>query len=194
VNWVLETVTANHVEVDDVAPWNDHSPDRLREGLISLPRLTRQNLFPPIAFLFDLSLARKLGGYDPELPVLGDWDFHLRYCQEADIWVHPEMLAFYHHRTNVTGDLGNTVVAGKAKHDLYNAFLRNKLLRGADSPVAAAMVLLREQGLGAMVETVQAKHQYKREKRKRSKIGVYLSELNRKRKRLRKGRREAHAE
>lgn len=212
VNQIHETVTANHIQIETVHPFNEHSPDKLREGLISLPRLAMQNLYPPIAFLFDLSLARKLGGFDANLPVLGDWDFNLRFCQEADIWVHPERLAFYHHRQNATGDLGNTVIHGLANHRLYNVYLRNKLLRSTDSPLSAAMVLLREQGLelqalqnkleGVHQEVNQTSHAVvqhmipmmkKALKGRRSKLGAFLSELNRKRKRLRKSRRrETH--
>lgn len=196
VNWVLETVTANHIKIDRVEPWNEDSQYRLKEGLISLPQLAIKNLYPPIAFIFDLSLARQLGGFDQNLPVLGDWDFHLRFCMEADIWIHPELLAFYHHRPNASGEMGNTVIAGKAKHELYNAYVRNKLLRTASDPVAAAMVLLREQGL--RLQEMQNKLDHirsdmnqgrgarpsgdKREKKK-TKLGAFLSELNRERKR-----------
>lgn len=179
VNRVQETVTGHHVKIDQIQPWNEGKVDSLREGLISLPRLAIQNLFPPIAFIFDLSMARNLGGFDKELPVQGDWDFHLRFCMEADIWVHPELLAFYHHRKNASGDMGNTVVAGKLKHELYNVYLRNKWLRQAQTPLAAAMVLLREQSAQAMLAPGHQKKQ-------KSKLGQYLSELNRLRKRLRR--------
>lgn len=43
--------------------------------------------------------------------------------------------------------MGNSVIARKSKHELYNTYVHNKLLRTASDPVAAAMVLLREQGL-----------------------------------------------
>ncbi|TCL00601.1 FkbM family methyltransferase [Shimia isoporae] len=198
VNWVLETVTANQIQIDKIAPWNDQSPDRLTEGLISLARMSMQNLFPPIAFVFDLTLARKLGGFDQNLPVLGDWDFNLRFCMEADIWVHPELLAFYHHRNEATGDLGNSVVAGKAKHDLYNGYIRNKLLRAAHTPLEATMVLLREQGLQTQSLENKLNHTYfdlnggtlasslsrGGSKKQKTKFGAFLSELNRKRKRV----------
>lgn len=193
VNLVHETVTGNHVKIDRVEPWNDAAPDRLSEGIISLPRLAMHNLYPPIAFVFDLSLARKLSGFDQNLPVLGDWDFHMRFCLEADIWVHPELLAFYHHRKNSSGDMGNTVVSGRAKHDLYNAYLRNKLLRSADNPLATSMVLLREQGhqLRLLQEKLSHIHydlnngRVSGQKKKKSKLGTFLSEINRKRKLLR---------
>lgn len=197
VNWVLETVTGNHIRIENVAPWNDTAPDRLREGLISLPRLSMHNLFPPIAFIFDLALARELGGFDEELPVLGDWDFHLRFCLKADIWVHPEILAFYHHRANAQGDMGNTVTNGKSKHGIYNAYLRNKMLRSAENPMAGAMILLRETGhpLQGIQDKLNHIHydMYHNgspnnvlKKKKKSKIGAYLSNLNRKRKQRRR--------
>ena len=189
VNWVQETVTANHIEIRQVRPWNDHSSDRLSEGLISLERLAKQNLYPPIAFVFDLSLARRLGGFDQNLPVLGDWDFHLKFCQRADIWVHPELLAFYHHRADVTGDMANTVVAAKAKHELYDAFLRNKLLRSHDNSNQTAMVLLQElravnEKMGHINFPTSHSLSKKMSRKKKSRLGTFLSEINRKRKRL----------
>ena len=194
VNRVLETVVDVDVTIDKIEPWNENSPDRLSEGLIDLPRLARVNLFPPIAFLFDLSLCRKIGGFDQNLPVLGDWDFHLRFCMQADIWVHPEPLAFYHHRKSATGDLGNTVFAEKAKHELYNTYLRNKLLREIDDPKSAVMVMLREVAYSAEKQrgTLDRAKQDVRNNgdgswpvKNRTKLGTFLSELNRKRKVLR---------
>jgi glycosyltransferase involved in cell wall biosynthesis len=192
VNWVQETVAGNHIEIESIQPWNDGSRDRLTEGLIKLHRLAMQNLFPPIAFLFDLSLARELGCFDQELPVQGDWDFHLRFAGAADIWVHPELLAFYHHRRNATGDMENTVVSGKAKHDLYNTFLRNRYLRDANSPMAAAMATLREYGLEIQLVHDKQAHihwdlnnsQNGPRAKEKSKLAKALSRLNRQRKRL----------
>lgn len=136
-NAVFETVTANHIRIDKVEPWQAWWSDTLEEGIISLPKMLVRNQFPPIAFLFDLSACKKLGMFDESLPVLGDWEYNIRFMLKYDIWVHPEYLAFYHHRTSARGELGNSVHAGASAHRRYSQLLQNKWLRNALSERSA---------------------------------------------------------
>lgn len=102
--------------------------DWLRE--MELWRLLQQNLFPPISFVFARAALEEVGGFDPTLPVLGDWDFNLRFCARFEIAVVPEHLAGYHHRpAGATGAYGNTVVSGVALHQQYRSWLVNRWLR-----------------------------------------------------------------
>ena len=90
------------------------------------------NSFPPISFLYKRSLYDALGGYDESLPVLGDWDFNIRFLMKADVGVIREELAHYHFRETITdaGDgCGNSVVAGMESHIRYDAILRNRYFR-----------------------------------------------------------------
>jgi len=89
------------------------------------------NSFPPISFLYKREAFRAVGDYDPTLPVLGDWDFNIRFLQRYNIGVVPELLANYHHRVNVQGGAAyeNTVIAGVSQHLLYDAVIRNRMLR-----------------------------------------------------------------
>jgi GT2 family glycosyltransferase len=99
---------------------------------IYLMEMAMVNTFPPISFLFKRSVYDKIGGYDERLPVLGDWDFNIRFLKEADIGVIPELLALYHHRDTITDAnnvYGNTVNAGIANHIKYDAILRNHYMR-----------------------------------------------------------------
>ena len=80
--------------------------------------------------------------FDASLPVLGDWDFHTRFALKHDIWIHPEYLAFYHHRVSATGALGNTVHAGVSRHRMYAQILRNKWIRAAANGQDHARMLL----------------------------------------------------
>lgn len=129
LNSVFETVTANLIQIERVEPWYASEFDRLEEGFLNISKILVRNQFPPIAFLFDLKVCKELGMFDETLPVLGDWDFHSRFVLQHDIWVHPEYLAFYHHRVSASGALGNTVHAGRHLHRAYNQVLRNKWLR-----------------------------------------------------------------
>jgi glycosyltransferase involved in cell wall biosynthesis len=97
---------------------------------ISLFRLAAGNTFPPISFLFRRDVWEEVGCFREELPVLGDWDFHLRVCARYEIGLIPELLANYHHRATIqSGDYGNTVFVADAKHRAYENLYRNELLR-----------------------------------------------------------------
>ncbi len=97
---------------------------------ISLYRLAANNPFPPISFLFARSALEQLGGFREDLPVLGDWHFHLRFSAQYEIGLIPELLANYHYREAITsGIYGNTVTAGEATHQRYDLLLRNDWLR-----------------------------------------------------------------
>ena len=113
---------------------------------IQLAELLAQNLFPPIAFLYRRSVYDEVGGYNEELPVLGDWYFNLEVALTSDIAVLPERLARYHHRDQ--GDssklalYANSVTGGHAKHLEFASVMRNMFMRqrGRADPVAASAI------------------------------------------------------
>lgn len=78
--------------------------------LIGQNDLETSNQFPPIAFLFLRKLFDEVGGFHEGLPALGDWHFNRRVAELGTIPVHPEVLAFWHHRS--AGDLAPNSLAG----------------------------------------------------------------------------------
>lgn len=97
---------------------------------ITLLEMARGNMFPPIAFLYRRAVLESIGGYRAELPVLGDWEFNLRFLRAFDIDPISQPLANYHIRPDTTaGVYSNTVVGGLSLHQKYAARLRNHLLR-----------------------------------------------------------------
>lgn len=123
---VDEVLEPGGVRVLGRTPYNPHLE------AIYLAELAVVNQFPPISFLFRRAMWQELGGFDPTLPVLGDWDFNLRFLARADIGVIPLALANYHFRPRVDGSqavYGNTVTHGLDQHVAYDAIVRNKLLR-----------------------------------------------------------------
>lgn len=60
--------------------------------------LTQRNRFPPIAFLYRRSAWDEVGPYRADLPVLGDWEFNLRFVKRHVVPVLPEPLARWHRR------------------------------------------------------------------------------------------------
>ena len=101
------------------------------EHLLLFDLLTT-NRFPPISFVYSREAYTSIDGYDESLPVLGDWDFNIRFLLKFDITILPEFLANYHHRTNLLNpadENSNTVVASKDQHEYYRNVIKNKYLR-----------------------------------------------------------------
>lgn len=119
-----EEVTPTGIEIHGRSPYHGWVEN------VHLMEMAIGNFFPPIAFLFRRSIWAKIGGYNESFPVLGDWDFNLRFLVEADIGVIAESLANYHHRDR--GDVttfGNSVIANRDKHLEFASIVRNSFVR-----------------------------------------------------------------
>ena len=122
---VKEELLDNKISVNEITNFNEW----IKSPIVSLERLALSNIFPPISFVFDRSAAELIVHFDENLPVLGDWDFHLRFCLKYDIAVLPEKLAYYHHRPSANDLSGNSVFVSNSKHKIYREILKNRWLR-----------------------------------------------------------------
>ncbi len=123
---IEEEVLPDGIKILTRSPFN---PDLLS---IYLHEMAQENTFPPISFLYRRSVIEKVGLYAEDLPVLGDWEFNLRFLEHSDIGVVPEALANYHHRRNLSdaqSQYGNSLYAAQNRHIEYDAVVRNRLLR-----------------------------------------------------------------
>ena len=133
ITHVDEEMTDTEVVIRARKPWHPtHAAYPV--GAIQLADLCVVNQFAPIAFLFRRSVYDEIGGYDESLPVLGDWEFNLRFVARHDIAALPDLLANYHHRPASTNSYGNSVLAGALSHVAYDAILRNRIIRNASDP------------------------------------------------------------
>lgn len=125
-NAIYERIKSPDVLVDRVEeykPWLNH-------GLISLNNTLIDNQFAPIQFLYAASTLQQVGLYREDLPVLGDWEFNIRFLRHHDIMIIPQVLAFYHHRVEDGGTVyGNSIIAGRERHDFFRQLLKNEWLR-----------------------------------------------------------------
>lgn len=96
-------------------------------GHLDAQRLFGWNRFLPINFLVRSAVFDVVGRFNEDLPVIGDWDFHLRVAAVTDIGFIPERLARYHLR--VEGDHLNTITAGVDRHLDVDARVRAAMLR-----------------------------------------------------------------
>ncbi len=121
---VLERLEGDSVLEEKRRPYN---PDLKHVGLV---RMLTGNLYPPISFLFERQVLAEIGGYREDLPVLGDWEFNVRFLSRFDVDVIPLALANYHLRGRLpSGDYSNTVVGEVDLHSTIARRLRNEWLR-----------------------------------------------------------------
>lgn len=136
-NVIYETVDlANHTvtEVARELLASDKTALNLEDTLI-------ENFVPPVALLFRTETLQTLGGWDSTLPVLADWDFTLRLLLLGEVRYLSEPLANWHHRRNLSGDLGNSIVVSAKEHYDFHAIIRNNYLRQANQANSATLGL-----------------------------------------------------
>ena len=125
-NAVYERVEGNVVSID-------HAEEFLpgvNRGLVAFDQMLDQSQFAPIQFLYRAKALEKSGLYREDLPVLGDWEFNLRFLRHFDIKVIPQILAFYHHRVeDAGGGYSNSIYGAREKHAFYRQMLKNEWLR-----------------------------------------------------------------
>lgn len=119
----------------DVATAGAHGGARRPVPPTSLFRLLSGNQFPPCSFVYRREALDEVGPYDESLPVLGDWDFNIRFQRRYDVVHVDEPLAYYHHRKGESGRPDNSVSHPEHLHDrvrtqLLNRYLRHDLDRG----------------------------------------------------------------
>lgn len=121
---VLERLTDDGVEEIGREPaWPDIHQ-------FSLTELMSQNIAVPIGCLYRASVISDLGGFRDDLPVVGDWEFHLRLAVAYDVaYIDGKPLAFWHQRRSQGGVLGNSVFAGADKHAYFDLKVRDEYLR-----------------------------------------------------------------
>lgn len=139
-NVIYETVDVENHTVTEVSREllaADKTALNLEDTLI-------ENFVPPVALLFRTETLETLRGWDSTLPVLADWDFTLRLLLLGEVRYLAQPLANWHHRQNLSGDLGNSIVVAAREHHDFHAIIRNNYLRQANhaNPATLGLALL----------------------------------------------------
>jgi glycosyltransferase involved in cell wall biosynthesis len=116
-------------------------PFRKLGALLSAAQIAEANQIPPISFLFRREAYEAVGRFDESLPVLGDWEFLLRFISRFDVGVVPEALANYHFRIEHAGAMTNSLRDRSNDFSLYDSLIRNRMFReGGYSHALAALL------------------------------------------------------
>ncbi|MDQ0492733.1 glycosyltransferase family 2 protein [Paenibacillus brasilensis] len=93
-------------------------------------KIARCNLFTTNSFVYKREAYDKIGGYRKDIPLLGDWEFNMRFYLKYKIGVIPKPLANYHKRIDVVnrgkGFYSNTSLT---RHLIYDRIIRRKYLK-----------------------------------------------------------------
>ncbi|WP_166987427.1 glycosyltransferase family 2 protein [Canibacter zhoujuaniae] len=96
----------------------------------SLSRLMESNIAVPISCMYPRAVIDDLGGFRDDLPVVGDWEFHIRLAAKYHVqFIEGEPLAYWHQRRAQKGALGNSIFAGADKHAYFDLKVRDEYLR-----------------------------------------------------------------
>ncbi|WP_082885572.1 MULTISPECIES: glycosyltransferase family 2 protein [Methylomonas] len=95
---------------------------------VTLFHLARRNYIANLSFVYHRDALETIGLYREDYPVVGDWEFNLRFLREFDIGFIPEYLANCHRRSQTKGSSYNQSDINNI-HSKYCAILRNELLR-----------------------------------------------------------------
>ncbi len=121
---VLERIENGRIILEQEEPFNTWLQS------VTIYRMAAGNPFPPVSFVYQRKVLDEIGYYREDLPVLGDWEFNLRFVRKYDIHLIPEILAYYHHRLDMKyGEFSNSVIGGHSRHIFYDTLIRNELLR-----------------------------------------------------------------
>ena len=128
--FVPTDIVYEHVEGDRIV---EDSRQRVWPEItqISLSRLAEENQAVPISGLYRRASLEAVGGFNPNLPVVEDWELHLRLSLAGPLgWIDtPSPLAHWHQRPAADGDEGNSTLAMSASHAHYDQYVRDENLR-----------------------------------------------------------------
>jgi glycosyltransferase involved in cell wall biosynthesis len=97
---------------------------------ISIIELAGDNIFTVNAFVFEREALETVGLFREDLPVLGDWDFNLRFILQYEIEVIPSTLSYFHHRAQINKvESANSVVKNIDDHHFFRTFIQNEQVR-----------------------------------------------------------------
>jgi glycosyltransferase involved in cell wall biosynthesis len=132
----IKGVIAHANRIDEVIVNNEYveiiEQQPYMEWVKTIPifEMLSANLFAPISFVYTRKALETVGLYDESLPVLGDWDFNIRFLMNFDIGVISKKLANYHHRTSIlNSSYANSIYGDLDKHMFFDTIVRNKYLR-----------------------------------------------------------------
>ncbi len=90
---------------------------------LKLHDFMKRNRMVPISLLYRASVHETIGMYREDLPVVGDYAFHLELLQRLGFAVIDRPLAYWHHRPQSAGGFANSMFGASDLHNRYSSIL-----------------------------------------------------------------------
>lgn len=135
---VRERIASGRVREVSREPW------LYGRGVGDCNELFLNNPWPSICLLIRRGALGAIGGFNANLPVLGDWDANLKLIRFGDFAYLDKPLAYYHQRMPGTNSAySNTVVDGVSQHERQKVLFVNNIVREAlnDNPRLLGLLL-----------------------------------------------------
>ncbi|MFC5370619.1 glycosyltransferase family 2 protein [Arcanobacterium bovis] len=85
---------------------------------------------PPIAQLVRRDIAVQMDGWNESMKTQGDWEFSVRLLAQGPAgFIDGESLAYWHHRKDTQGAMGNSIFLASDDHVRANLLARDRYLR-----------------------------------------------------------------
>ncbi|MGR0159214.1 glycosyltransferase family 2 protein [Paenarthrobacter nitroguajacolicus] len=124
---------------------------------ITLADMLKINRAVPISFLYRRSLHDQVGYYNENLPVVGDWEFHLRVLSHSRVgFLDGEPLAFWSQRPESDGHHSNSIFAKVDEHARFDALVRDDYLRSEAAQGGLGTMLYLARALSQQEELMAA--------------------------------------
>ena len=121
-----------HEEADGQGGWQESGRETVAPEIheMSLLELLVVNKAVPIGCLYRVRVLRAIGGFDTALPVVEDWELHLRLARQQPLgFIDGEPLAFWHQRGQEDGAQGNSMRTLADAHWIYDRRVRDAAMR-----------------------------------------------------------------
>ena len=161
--WIYEDIMDNQII------FIERKPFAIKPKSLLLTDILIKNQFPIHSFVYRREVLESIGVYNKAYPVLGDWDFNIRFLAEFDIGIIPEVLVSYHKR--IGNIYANTDKTNLDAYSFYEAIIRNNIMR--DSTNRSLATLMGECSssltINSMNRTVQNREELRNKDRELSK-------------------------
>ena len=129
---VMARTEVVHEEPDGEGGWQESRREILTPEIhdMSLLELLVINKAVPIGCLYRINALRAIGGFDTTLPVVEDWELHLRLARQQPLgFIDGEPLAFWHQCKQAEGEQGNSMQTLADAHWIYDRRVRDAAMR-----------------------------------------------------------------
>jgi glycosyltransferase involved in cell wall biosynthesis len=151
---VNEEITNNIIKLLNTYPWYKW------QDQIGIANLIQDNFILPISLLIRMTVVKKIGLFNENLPLICDWDYNLRLIKFGEIITLNKTLAYYHQRLTAINSYGNTKIINhnnfnEQKNKFFNSIIRDIVDNDINQKLLQAILLSNAQKTDILMNKLQ---------------------------------------